>query len=136
MKREEILALKPGIELDCLLAEHIMGCTRVCGEDGHIKYRLPGGAYLGIPDKDGFYVGSGEWFEPSRSIEDAMLVLCEARKKVLGGHYFLIGNDYDSDRYFCQLPAEVLEDKHAVTGNTISEAIAKAALLAVLQPSE
>lgn len=129
------VAVLVGRELDKLVAERIMGWTEcnwipagVVGEilvgfppDGKHRVRktIGGAAYWVIN-------GAAEVPRYSANIEDAMAVLCHARR----GNGFTIVGEAAGNRYLCSI-----HNCGSGAGASISEAICRAALLAAGVPT-
>ena len=118
MTRDEILAMKPGRELDALVMRIVFNAEK----------KDIGDECYWVSEFDGEEVCWPRWFSPSTDIAAAWEVF------ELNGTQGIIA--YQGVEYICTLFAKWDENGHAVhvkaTGGTAPEAICKAALLAVM----
>jgi hypothetical protein len=116
MTREQILAMKPGRELDELMAEKVMGWKRdfQCWKDQNGRIRTIESTSFGS-------------FQPSTDISAAW----EVANKFDFFYLFRNPHIYDGE-WECKLVAEDSSRKYYALGKTAPEAICKAALLTTL----
>ena len=82
MTRKEILALKPGPELDGLLAEKLLGWQRHPHDAWWVRQHADGITYMGrITDSDDYYDHPPAW-SPSRNLGDCDVLLEELQRRV------------------------------------------------------
>ena len=148
MTRDEILAMKPGRELDALIHESIFGNPHECkliGQgtiDDPIRLDEPDAAWRrkSPADKhwerwspDGAEVVPNEFMPHySTEIEAAWKVVDHMAQTygVVGHNHFML--ERNPKNYYCEFSRPDWECAH---GDTAPEAISKAALLAVLDPA-
>lgn len=117
MKREEILAMEPGKELDTLIAERVMGWKKGgVGWDTNLTHWVAG--FLCIHEVS-------KW-SPSTDISAAWEVFEKFDTPFVKKNFDVNDEDY----FLCKIGGDI------VFGKTAPEAICKAALLAVLEEGE
>lgn len=119
MTRDEILAMKPGRELDAIIINQIMNWPVIKNEF------YIGGAIVEISDKEGAAI---EFCSPSKDMNLAYKVV----EKMKQTHCITIGTDTGGRYYCCFTPfgGNMVWTSHSTA--SLPEAICKAALLAVL----
>ena len=128
MTRDEILAMKPGREMDALAARKAMGWTHIITKDQY------GGVYVGWPPDRS--AESGEYI-PHYSTDDAaaMKIVPAMAKR---GWDFAVYYWAESERYTAYF---LRDSRHEgayaqAEAGALPEAICKAALLALLKKGE
>ena len=134
MKRDEILKMEAGREMDALIAEKVMDWKNI---HKTTEYEDPDTIHM-TGEMNPFIVGNVAWvdweveiFPFSTSLLDAWMVVEKLRSK------YLISVRSDFNHYGCAIRLLGLDDLVAVTyGDTAPLAICRAALLAAMKASE
>lgn len=132
MTREEILAMKPGRELDALVAEKVMGWTNFSPIDPDCDYGV------GVNGYRRNYAKSPDGQEkPFPFYSTDMSATWEVFEKIKEeGAWVEVAWNPKKKHYRCLIGAEPIEGLQTVDlsgTNTAAEAICKAALLAVME---